>query len=204
MRTRVHRRLLVAVCGVCFFMAGASVNPAPGATSAGDPLELFSQLMPVFGHPRCVNCHGGVNPFYEYTGPPMVEHTMGVIGDPNVPPSDRAEECRDCHNETKEIEDTWFLATLNGSQLNWLGKSTKELCDLQAHEVRRMKKAARTWIAHLHEDTLITQAFDGRAGGQLSPADPPKMKRPYLEGCPGLADAGASCSTWAMIRHGDL
>jgi len=85
MSTRVHRRLWAAVLGVCLSVVGTAVNPAPapGAAGAGDPLELFAELMPVFGHPRCVNCHGGVDPFNEYAGPPRVEHKGDVVGDPN-------------------------------------------------------------------------------------------------------------------------
>ena len=58
----------------------------PRVPLSDDPIDLWMKLMPVVHHPRCVNCHGGVNPFYEYTGPPMVEHTMGVIGDPDLSP----------------------------------------------------------------------------------------------------------------------
>src|SRR5687767_9687198 len=117
MSTRVHRCLWAAVCGVCLFMTGTAVNPAPapGAAGAGDPLDLFAELMPVFGHPRCVNCHGGVDPFNEYAGPPQVEHGGDVVGDPNLPAMERINDCDGCHN-AKEIVNTWFLATLSGPQ----------------------------------------------------------------------------------------
>ena len=178
---------------------GTIVTAAP-ATDSGDPIDLFAKLMPVFSHARCINCHGRVDPFNEYRGPPQVEHGGDVVGDPNLSVAERIDLCGDCHNATKEIENTWVLATFVGSHLNWVGKNTREMCELQAHEYRRMKHAARTWMEHLNVDVLITQAFDGMAGGAREPpdpADPPPLKRgEFLKAAQDWVNAGASCGGW--------
>jgi cytochrome c553 len=178
---------------------GTIVAAAPAADS-GDPIDLFAKLMPVFSHARCINCHGRVDPFHEYGGPPQVEHGGEVVGDPDLPPMERIDTCGGCHAATPAIENAWMLATLIGSHLNWVGKNTKEMCELQAHEYRRMKNAARTWMEHLNVDILITQAFDGMAGGAREPpaqADPPPLKRgEFLKAAQDWVNAGASCGGW--------
>ena len=55
----------------------------------------------------------------------------------------------------------------------------------------------RNWITHMRVDMLIRQAFGGKAGGQLSPADPPPMEHPaFLEAAQKWLDVGGVCGRW--------
>jgi hypothetical protein len=170
----------------------------PRVPLSDDPIDLWMKLMPVIHHPRCANCHGGVNPLTEYTGPPAVEHTMGVFGDPSLDLEFRFKECEDCHNETEEIKNTWVLAHNIKPDRDFFRKPAKQICEEQSLEVVHMKHAtSRTWIEHMRDDALIRQSFGGKAGGQLSPADPPPMEhRDFLEAAQKWLDVGAVCGRW--------
>lgn len=204
MRDPLKRSLVWAVFGVCllaattFTRAQNQSNPA-----SGEPIELFAKLMPVFTHPRCANCHGGVDPFNEYKGPPAVEHGGGVIGEPTDSMDERNEECGGCHNETERIANSWVLASQIKPDRNFVGKSTQQMCEEQAFEVINMPKhTSRSWPEHLEVDVLITQSFDGRAGGQRSPADPPPMKRDdFLKAARAWVAAGAGCTWVGTIKQ---
>src|SRR5262249_30099696 len=50
--------------GVPLRRQGCRLSPAQQVAAVG----AFKKMMPVFRHPRCANCHGGVNPFIEGTG----------------------------------------------------------------------------------------------------------------------------------------
>src|SRR5262245_42679 len=46
-----------AILALAMLLPESSTPPAPR-----EPLEYFSEMMPVFTHARCINCHGAVNP----------------------------------------------------------------------------------------------------------------------------------------------
>jgi len=48
------------------------------------PLQLFQKMLPVVRHPRCMNCHGGVNPA------DSTKHGGGAI---------TVEACEQCHTD---------------------------------------------------------------------------------------------------------
>lgn len=169
----------------------------PRVPLSDEPIDLWMKLVPVFSHPRCVNCHGGVDPFYAYTGPPAIEHGGDVVGDPNLSPAARVEDCRICHNETQEIEDAWVLAHFVDPGTDFFGKTALQICEKQSHEVTHRRNAVRNWITHLRVDALIRQSFGGRAGGQLDPPDPPPMEHPaFMEAAQKWLDVGAVCGRW--------
>ena len=128
MRDPAKRRFL---WGYRLISAAAATGAAPtlnqGSSSNGDPLELFAKLMPVYTHPRCANCHGGVDPFNKYKGPPAVEHGGDVIGDPKDPLEVRNEECGDCHDQTDEIKNSWILAS-KSDQIEILSVRARSKC----------------------------------------------------------------------------
>jgi hypothetical protein len=46
-------------------LGGLVALPASAQTSTrgdNEGLKLFEKMLPVFMHPRCLNCHGGTNP----------------------------------------------------------------------------------------------------------------------------------------------
>jgi len=58
--------LALLLAGSLAFATGVGDVAAPPATArnrvADEPLVLFQKMMPVFMHPRCLNCHGVVDP----------------------------------------------------------------------------------------------------------------------------------------------
>lgn len=155
--------------------------------SPDDPLALFAQMAPVFNHARCVNCHGGVDPKSAFAGPTGVVHGNGGLPGPIT-----TEACESCHDDAT----AWALAP---PRLSFVGKNTKQLCQLQSQEVR-----ARTdvgYLSHLQDDPLIDLAFMGRSGGAAPPNDPPHRpamdKMDFLDAARSwLKDGGALCSGW--------
>jgi hypothetical protein len=189
MKSPVKRRLLLAVLALCPLTAATTAPPAPNQsnTNSGEPIELFAVMMPVFTHPRCANCHGGMNPYDpERNFVAAVRHPGGV--------RDQTE-CPECHDATQQIRDAWRVA-LHDS-LRFLGKDAKQMCEMQSAEVDR--RSRQSYYRHLENDTLITQAFDGMAGGARDPDPPdkpPMNHNDFLAAARNWLQAGAGCGGW--------
>ena len=111
--------------------AFAAPSPVLGRLSNGQacPLTLaeehkaslaFEAMMPVLTHPRCLNCHGGINeklPFKE----------GGHMGDDVTDPDD----CKDCHRGVRNLLRPGRLADWSTppSVFFFKGKSSLELCN---------------------------------------------------------------------------
>jgi hypothetical protein len=52
----------ILVVGIAVLSVGTASGAAQARQDETDPINLFSTMMPVFSSPRCVNCHGGVQP----------------------------------------------------------------------------------------------------------------------------------------------
>src|SRR5262245_40579220 len=92
--------LIPAVILVAMSSASSIQQAAP------TPMQLFSRMLPVIRHDRCINCHGDVDPI---SGK---DHMGGEI-DPKVT------QCTKCHMEG------WQLP---GPSHIWTGKSDREIC----------------------------------------------------------------------------
>ena len=181
--------LAFAGCCALLLAAGTTLVSAQQKPVAGDPLELFAVMMPVFSHARCANCHGGVDPHAE-SGPLADTHDGGIIP--------MGATCADsgCHTQTDDShpETQWKTAAPHHA---FGGKSAKELCDMQSPIAQRMK-APEDYFHHLNGDFLIDLAFVGRSGGANTsdPAPPPMQKKPFLIAARAWLDAGAGCGEW--------
>jgi hypothetical protein len=81
-------------------------------------LDAFDQMLPVLNHPRCFNCHGGVNPYLDraegrHLGGRMVDSATGQ------PMSNNS--CQDCHG----LLPGWDLP---GEGAHFVGRSPTDLC----------------------------------------------------------------------------
>ena len=142
--------------------------------------------MPVFSHPRCANCHGGMDPFVEQGGL-SIQHPPGRIQDQS--------ECPVCHNATQAIKDTWRSARHEG--LRFFGKDARQMCEMQSDKVREMSRGS--YLNHLNTDTLILAGFDGMAGGARDPDPPdkPLMKHnEFVRAARAWLNMGAGCGAW--------
>ena len=168
--------------------------PGPNRPSA-DPIDLFKELYPVFSHPRCVNCHGVVE-----TSPTNIRELTGRGHGGGVIRLVRNDECKDCHNVPEILETAWrFTAP---PHMSFVGKDLEQMCALQSQEVDAFDGAVGShspavdgsYMHHLINDQLIEAGFVGKAGGQISPAQPPPLsKGRFLELAQKWVDAGAGC-----------
>ena len=125
------------------------------------PFELFQRMLPVIRHPRCINCHGGVDP-YSGRG-----HEPGAI-DTNQAHS-ASQQCSECHSAVEG----WGLPATSHF---WTGKTDRELCGIFA-EFAMQQGHVRVIENHLRTDDLIKDGFVGDAGGQRMHPDPPRMSQ---------------------------
>ena len=127
-------------------------------------IEAFAKIVPTLTQePRCLNCHGGVDPFSDEakgdsTDPnaPRTAHGPGKVG-PN--------ECKNCHSDMplkrNGTPSTWAMATPEHS---FLGKDAKTLCK----QMRDVFKQGGDFIGHLIDDNgnskFTETAFMGNRG----------------------------------------
>ena len=182
-----------------FLVALSVLGPAQRTTSLPvvqgqaqrEPLEYFQEMMPVFTHNRCMNCHGDVDPS---TGD---NHDGGVIA--------AGESCTasGCHslanNNNSEREDDWKIPS---SHVWFVGKDAKALCNQMADRV--MNFGSQDFMDHLQGDFQIDLAFEGRSGGANAgqPMPPPMPKDSFLVAAARWMDDGfAACDSEGIIIH---
>jgi hypothetical protein len=135
-------------------------------------VKAFGEMLPVFRHPRCLNCHGGVDPHSEkHRGVDQLEEGLTLFGD-------RVRylaQCQECHDGLPG----WMVPPRE--DLLFVGKSDEELCLQMKHH----EKAGHDFVGHIfndHDSTnvqFIAAGFKGdRAVGEALPdyglvAEPP-------------------------------
>jgi len=184
MTSRAKRiALALAISLLSALLARSMLPPAALAQSTNDgecPLsheqsrksaEAFNKIAEVFtGQPRCVNCHGAVNPFgpdaYKTHGggiffPIMKTEPNPDTGEPETSPDIAAsfQPCKVCHDA---FPGTWTTAPPN---LSFVGKDAFTLCTQQ----RDRFSDARDFIKHIETDAdpstpFVQEAFTGRMG----------------------------------------
>ena len=150
--------------------------PAGAQTPVEDPLTLFTKMMPVLSHDRCVNCHGATDP---YKG----DYHPGAIG-----PNDR---CVTCHT----VGARWELAP---SAFAFFKRTTRQLCN--HFEMLTIVDAPGNVVLHLEQDDRIGWAFVGRRGNAVPPQytqKPPMTRAEFVQAYKTwVRDGGAICSAW--------
>ena len=155
--------MLIAVIAVGVAIAGeptasARRMPPARADEISCPLSLgqqehsiraFAKMMPVFRHPRCSNCHGGVNPFEaEATS----RHGGGQM-DPDV----NAEQCQACHDQLAG----WDTP---GTPMCFVGRRDEDLCI----QMKTFEETGASFIEHIRNDhggiQFIAAGFKGERG----------------------------------------
>ena len=149
--------------------------------------------MPVVRHPRCINCHGGVDPA------DSIQHKGGS----QVADAD----CTACHDDP--ASKSWSLP---GRDHFFTGKTDEEICSLFA-EFAMKQGHARFIDNHLQHDDLIVAAFKGLIGDARNPAvdrspdprdppaDPPPIKQgPFVQlGRDWLEQGQGACNVLGSI-----
>jgi len=137
-------------------VASAPSCPLPYAKQV-KAVKAFAEMMPVFRHPRCLNCHGGVDPFEEEE---VGGHRGGAM-EQSFPIN--TAQCQDCHDGLPG----WMVPPLE--DLMFVGKSDEELCLQMKHR----EKTGAEFVGHIfndHDDAnvqFIAAGFKGdRALGE--------------------------------------
>ena len=186
----IHHERRHAVPTACVFVLAIAVCivalPPPASAAGTCPLSpeqtrksvtAFDKLASFITHePRCVNCHGGVNPHIDETGldpedpnapPSIVPHggdkqprQIGKNGEREIPVG-----CQDCHNSmappTGGGKSRWMTAP---PFMTFLGKTPTALCK----QFRRQIPNAQEFLGHLWDDNgknnFSGTAFNGDRG----------------------------------------
>lgn len=129
--------------------AGAACPLTPAQEKVA--VLAFEEMMPVVRHPRCLNCHGGVNPFVPYDkgghfGGAAIDTVNGQIE-----PSD----CEECHSELPG----WRVPH---KTFHFVGKTSRELC---IQFKTSFPSGPDRFVAHIEHEPLSPQfikaAFKG-------------------------------------------
>lgn len=198
---RAFRRFLpVVILGVgC--LADSALLMAQGDESCPLPFDqqlkavnAFAEMIPFIRHPRCSNCHGGVNPFIEESGPDpedpnvppsQVEHGGGRMFRENATSRDgqRLIEtgCNECHASMAPRRDgsksNWMTAP---GFLSFVDKDTTTIC----RQIKRSLRTAEELLGQLRDDNggnnFVGTAFNGDRGldRTLFPEDEVATEKP--------------------------
>jgi hypothetical protein len=166
MKNRIYLAVLLA--------AFSGVRALDAQKPVDDPLTVFSKMMPVLSHDRCVNCHGATDPYKGFFHPGSVPLTSTCIG---------------CHTASPQ----WRLAP---GPTAFFQKNTRQLCD---HFSRNLEVGEGT-ANHLATDALIGLAFAGRRGnavpGQYT-QKPPMTRAEFVRAYRDWVRlTGGGCSSW--------
>ena len=135
MRARCAVVLALAV------LSGAPVRAQEASSSCPVPLGqqikavgAFAEMLPVFRHPRCMNCHGGLDPTSDaHPGADQIE--------PNPNPLEFSEQCQQCHDGLPG----WRQP---GEPVFFVGKSDEELC----LQMKRFESTGAKFVEHIEND----------------------------------------------------
>jgi len=180
---------------------GVAAQPVGGTTES---LALFAEMMPVLSHPRCTNCHGGVDVTNgtNHGGGEVSDVPLDPQGD-MLPGTQSNEQCLDCHDEASASgqPQVWRLAP---RRMSMVGKDTLTLCQqlrtLNGLGGASSQAANERFIDHLGSDQLIGFAFEGRRGGAMlpehSPEPPPMSQAEFIAAASRWVNEGqAKCGS---------
>jgi hypothetical protein len=142
-------------------------------------IDAFNQIYQFVVHePRCVNCHGGVNPYVKGIGLDpadpsapfsLTPHQFAILafGAPAIlrkaSNGETDEECLDCHDHMEDHggPTRWMIATNAHAFVN---KDPVTLC----RQFKRVQGSASSYLAHMDNDegkaNFIATAFAGTRG----------------------------------------
>jgi hypothetical protein len=106
-------------------------------------VKAFAEMMPVFRHPRCSNCHGGVDPFSD-----------AHRGADQVDPKKGREQCQDCHDQLQG----WDTP---GAPMFFVGRSNEKIC----LQIKQFSSSGEDFVEHIRHDhggiQFIAAGFNG-------------------------------------------
>ena len=125
-------------------------------------VKAFAEMLPVFRHPRCLNCHGGVDPASPaHKGVDQLDPEIDRMANREA----YEEQCQTCHDELPG----WNTP---GEPVFFIGKDDEELCK----QMKRFENTGAKLVEHLDNDhhgiQFIAAGFAGdRALGEQGMVD---------------------------------
>ncbi len=159
-----------AIAGLLWFSHSAiAAEPpnAPAAAAAADNSALFTALVPVLRHPRCMNCHSQGD--YPRQGDDGHPHTMNVRRGP-VGFGVTAEKCSTCHQDHNLAgahlppgAPGWRLPPPSMPMI-WQGLSDAQLCESLKDPKQNRGRNIDQLVEHLTADKLVTWGWNPGEG----------------------------------------
>lgn len=130
--------------------SGVTARPAPLAARAAScnglsvgkqvkAVKDFAAMLPVFRHPRCTNCHGGLDPMSDrHPGKDQLDPDITLM-------SDRAaflEQCQTCHDGLAG----WMVPPTPA--LFFVGKGDEDLCK----QMKQFERTGPDFVEHIEND----------------------------------------------------
>ncbi|MGA9521204.1 MAG: FecR family protein, partial [Myxococcaceae bacterium] len=191
--------LFVTVVAVGVLAQGEPAQPDPAAKPCNITPEqvqaaakLFEQMKPVLRHPRCANCHGGMDVFTKGSG-----HFGGTAFDEEQVIETKWATCSsvNCHDAAPTLsqdpeQQQWRQGMTTG--LKWGALPDQELCVA----MKRSRMTSQQFLDHLRIDARVKLGFQGLRGHLSLPLDeePPPMKH---------EDFIALAGKWVQALGGD-
>ena len=167
-------------------------SPSAAETDAAAARAAFARAVPVFQHPRCVNCHTRAE------GP-----RAGNTPRPHIPPvlrgaagrGDGAEPCGGCHKDRNTAggsipgAPTWRMPEPGRS--GWDGLTPAQICAALKDPARNSRLSPDQMVEHMTRDPLVLWAWEPggiRTKPPLAHADFVALLRAWYAGgapCPG-------------------
>ncbi|HEX5437866.1 MAG TPA: hypothetical protein VFW98_11950 [Gemmatimonadaceae bacterium] len=176
-------------------VASASATGPSCPLSASERTRAFAEftaMMPAFSHPRCANCHGGIDVFapsaqQTHDGGQIASTTIVDssdfkmrLGPVHVFQQGDVTACQDCHDVPGWVQPSLSLA--------FAGRTTTQIC-----KQVKGRDTPSVFAQHIHQDPLLLAGFAGRRGqNDLSPEPPPLS----------LADFQKYATAWMRLVEG--
>ena len=110
-------------------------------------MKAFARMLPVFRHPRCLNCHGAVDPASPaHKGVDQLDPEIDRMTDREA----YEEQCQECHDQMPGLVQGW---TTPGSPVFFVDKSDEELC----LQMKRFERTGEDFVEHLDNDHFGVQ-----------------------------------------------
>jgi hypothetical protein len=158
---------LIGFAAALMFVAALSARaPQATANKEGDG-SLFSALVPVLRHPRCLNCHStGDFPRQGDDGHP---HAMNVRRGQDGH-GVTAEKCSTCHQENNLAglhmppgAPNWHLPSA-ATPMIWQGRSDGQICKQIKDPAQNGGRSMDQIVEHMMEDKLVMWAWNPGEG----------------------------------------
>ena len=155
-------------------------------------VNAFQAMMPAFSHPRCTNCHGGIDVYApsaeeahgggQQDMKKVIDSTdfKGGLGPVHVTEERDPSQCAACHDAVHG----WTQPD-PGQNISFAGRTPSQICQQIKHA-----DSPTAFASHVAQDVLVRAGFEGKRGqSDLTPKPPPMT----------LAEFQVRAAAWAKL-----